>query len=131
MRARGSHALYPIPGWYYVQQTRLLEPATGEKAMIPSNITLANTKQGGFKEILTYELVDLELGSIRSNSWNRVLSFSGYLVDIVVMKGARFPPFTEREVDINKWVNGDIPVWDSTKISEKSEQKMNRLMNYK
>jgi hypothetical protein len=129
--ARGSHALYPIPGWYYVKQTRLLEPAMGEKAIIPSNIALSNTMQEEFRETSTYELEDLELGSITSASWNRVLSFSGYLVDIVIMKGARFPPFTEREVDINKWINGDIPVWDSTKISDKSEQKMNRLMNYR
>jgi hypothetical protein len=128
--ARGSHALYPIPGWYYVEQTRLLEPAMGKKVIVPPDITLANTMQEEFREIFIYELKDLELGSITSTSWNRLLAFSGYLVDIVVMKGARFPPFTEREIDINKWVNGDIPVWDSAKISEKSEQRMKQLMNY-
>ncbi len=129
--ARGSHALYPIPGWYYVKQTRLLEPAMGEKALVPSHIALANTMRNDFDKIFNYKLEDLKLESIESNSWNRLLAFSGYLVDIVVMKGARFPPFTEREVDINKWVNGDIPVWNSTKISKESEQRMDRLMNYK
>ena len=130
--ARGSHALYPIPGWYYVKQTRLLEPAMGDKAIVASHITLSGTTKQEFKKVFTYELKDLELGSINStkDSWNRLLAFSGYLVDIVVMKGARFPPFTERETDINKWVNGDIPVWDSTRISDESTQRINRLTNH-
>ncbi len=127
--ARGSHALYPIPGWYYVKQTRLLEPAMGEKLLAPSHVTLTSVTKGAFNEVLTYQLNDLELGSIKSTkeSWNRLLAFSGYLVDIVVMKGARFPPFTERELDINKWVNGDIPVWDSAKISNKSKRRIVQL----
>ena len=40
---------------------------------------------------------------LQATSWNRMLAFSGYLVDIVVMKGARFPPFTERETDVNEY----------------------------
>ncbi len=78
--------------------------------------------QEEFRKIFTYELKDQEPGSITSSSWNRMHAFSGYLVDIVIIKDARFPPFTEREMDINKWVNGDIPVWDSAKISNMSEQ---------
>ncbi len=57
-----------------------------------------------------------------------MLAFSGYLVDIIIIKGAKFPPFTERETCINEYVNGDIKVWDGAKISEKSEQRMNRLI---
>ncbi len=126
--ARGSHAIYPIPGWYYVKQTNLLEPAMGEKAIVPSE-ALVNKMQEEFREIFTYELKDLELGSITSSSWNRMLAFSGYLVDIIILKGAKFPPFTERETKINEYVNGDITVWDGAKISEKSKQRLNRLMN--
>ncbi len=129
--ARGSHAIYPIPGWYYVKQTRLLEPAMGDKAIVPSHITLSSVTKQEFKKVFTYELKDLELGSIKSSkgSWNRLLVFSGYLVDIVVMKGARFPPFTERETNINKWVNGYIPIWDGAKISDNSAKRMRRLVN--
>ncbi len=127
--ARGSHALYPIPGWYYVQQTKLLEPAMGEKAMVP-NEALANKMKEKFTEgIFTYKLKDLKLGSITSSSWNRLLAFSGYLVDIVIIKGAKFPPFTERETDIHEHVNGDITVWNGAMISENSRNRKNELMD--
>ncbi len=127
--ARGSHALYPVPGWYYVQQTKLLEPAMGEKAIVPNEAMADKMKEKLTEGVFTYKLKDLKLGSITSSSWNRMLAFSGYLVDIVVMKGARFPPFTERETDIDKHINGDITVWDGEKISKMSKRTINRLLD--
>ncbi len=50
---------------------------------------------------------------------------SGYIVDIIEVQNTKFPPFTKRELDIDKWVNGDekdvIYNWNPTKVEKKKE----------
>ena len=81
----------------------------------------------------TYVLKDLELGSITSNSWNSILAYSGYIVDIIGLQNAKFPPYTERELNIDKWVNGDeddeIYNWIPAKVEENIQENFVKLIN--
>jgi len=54
-------------------------------------------------------------------------------VDIIEVQNTKFPPFTKRELDIDKWVNGDeedvIYNWNPTQV-EKRKEGGNRSYEY-
>ncbi len=111
----------------------LVEPAGTDKILIPQEYSDKKDMGDIFKKTYTYKLKDLELGTITSSrSWNRILSFSGYIVDIIGSKNAKFPPYTARELNIDKWVNGDkvevIYDWDPKKIHQKAGKKFAELI---
>jgi hypothetical protein len=122
--ARGSHAPYPSPGHYAVYLLKrlpmLVEPAQAGKVLVPENIPHDKCRGDELKEVYPYKLKDLELGEITSNSWNSILAYCGCIVDIIGTQNAKFPPFTNRELDIDKWVNGDekdvIYEWNPAKV---------------
>ncbi len=134
--AKGSHAPYPAPGHYavyFLGKTVLVEPAGTGKALIPQEFDLNDDIKKKFKKSYQYRLKDLELGNINSNSWNSILAYSGYIVDILGTKNAKFPPYTERELNIDKWVNGDrkdrIYNWVPTKVEKEANDKFVALIN--
>jgi hypothetical protein len=134
--AQGSHAPYPAPGHYAVYLLKrlpmLVEPAGAGKVLIPENYPHDKDMGDELKEVYPYKLKDLELGAIRSDSWNSILAYSGYIVDIIGIQNAKFPPFTKRELDIDKWVNGDekdvIYNWNPTKVEEKTNERFVKLL---
>jgi hypothetical protein len=120
--ARGSHGILPLPGLYAVLEakTKILEEAAGgnrvlvSRGLFPGLDCLAASTA---VELVPYALLDLGLDEATSRSWNRVLIFSGNLVDVPGGTNARFPPFTARETDpvsyeegAPAWPVGDIPV---------------------
>ncbi len=135
--AQGSHAPYPAPGHYavylYKRLPMLVEPADAGKVLIPEDFTLDKCRGDELKEVYPYKLKDFKLGTITSNSWNSILAYSGYIVDIIGVQNAKFPPFTKRELDIDKWVNGDekdvIHDWDPTKVEVDAKDKFVRLID--
>ena len=122
--ARGSHAPYPSPGHYAVYLLKrlpmLVEPAQTAKLLVHEKLAHNDYRQDQLKEVYPYKLEDLKLGKITSNSPNSILAYSGYIVDIIGIQNAKFPPFTKRELEIDKWVNGDdkdvIYEWDPKKV---------------
>ena len=135
--AQGSHAPYPAPGYYAVYLHKrlpmLVEPAGTDKVLLPPGISYRDEIKKKFEEVYPYALKDLELGSITSNSWNSLLAYSGYIVDIIGLQNAKFPPYTERELNIDKWVNGDeddeIYHWIPAKVEENIQEKFVKLIN--
>ncbi len=134
--AQGSHAPYPAPGHYAVYLLKrlpmLVEPAEAGKVLIPEDFPHDKYRGDELKEVYPYKLKDFELGAITSNSWNSILAYSGYIVDIIGVQNAKFPPFTRRELDIDKWVNGDkkdvIYNWNPTKVEQKTNKKFVELL---
>ena len=130
--AKGSHAPYPAPGHYavYLLGKPIVEPAGTHTALIPEGFSLDNDKVNEIKEVYSYKLKDLELGAITSKS---ILAYSGYIVDILGPKNAKFPPFTKRELNIDKWVNGDkkdeIYVWKPEKVEEEYKDKYEDMID--
>ncbi len=129
--AGGSHAIYPVPGTYAVLLKKhiatLKESASCSKALIPPEYKVDIEKLKASISCFRYKLENLEINSITSNSWNRLLSFSGYLVDILGSVNARFPPFTDREVNIDNWVNKKVYQWKSKKIDEETSERIKEL----
>jgi len=84
------------------------------------------------EDLYSYNLKDLDLGNITSNSWNSILAYSGEIVDILGPQNAKFPPYIERELNINKWVNGDdndvIYKWIPEKAEKKVKEKFAKLI---
>lgn len=104
--AEGSHAVYPFPGNYAVfpisKGLKLVEEAGGSRnILVPRG---EQYKQIAGARLRSYRLVDLQIGSITSESWNRMLGFSGKFIDIFsvpfLSSNLNFPPFTEREANI-------------------------------
>lgn len=108
--AIGSHAIYPIAGTYTITGknsltssiTFLRESAGGETFLIPQNLTFEQTKN---TNAISYQLKNLEIENTTSASWNKALVFSGNIVDLLGPSNAKFPPYTEREKDSEKWIN--------------------------
>ena len=136
--AKGSHATYPVPGIYAVNPIDIIEtkePASTDKLLLPSSFSYdskMNEILRGNNNVISYKLKDLKLGSITSSSPNSLLAFSGYIVDIIGLTDAKFPPFTERETKIENWVNGteDDPVhdWDPDKVDKTTQVKLEKLV---
>ncbi len=137
--ALGSHAPYPVRGDYVVDPGKMLpslvEPARAGKGLIPSCYENNKSKVEEVfksKDVSFYKLADLELGSITSTSKNSILAFSGDVVDIIGGNNAKFPPFTKRETEIDKYVNGteDDPVhnWDPNKVDKTDNSKFAELV---
>ena len=136
--AKGSHATYPVPGIYAVNPIDIIEtkePASTDKLLLPSSFSYdskMNEILRGNNNVISYKLKDLNLGSITSSSPNSLLAFSGYIVDIIGLTDAKFPPFTERETKIENWVNGteDDPVhdWDPDKVDKTTQVKLEKLV---
>jgi hypothetical protein len=102
--ARGSHGIYPIPGPYAVLKSKvkiLKEAAGGNRVLVPPDMAgrLDLPADSAAVEIVPYALLDLGLDEATSLSWNRVLIFSGNLVDVPGGTNAGFPPFTAREAE--------------------------------
>ncbi len=129
--AKGSHAPYPAPGHYavYFGKRHEEEAATG-KVLCLEGIPVNKDIEKGLKEVINYKLKDLKLGNITSKS---VLAYSGYLVDILGPKDAKFPPFTKRELEIDTWVNGDnkdkIHEWKTSKVEETAKNEFEMLIH--
>ena len=130
--AKGSHAPYPAPGHYAVYlfgKPQEEQAATG-KVLCPEGISVNKDVEKGLKEVINYKLKDLKLGNITSES---ILAFSGYIVDILGPKNAKFPPFTKRELEIDTWVNGDnedkIYEWKTSKVEEAAKDEFEELIN--
>ena len=136
--AKGSHATYPVPGEYAVKPIDIVEtkePASTDKLLLPSSFSYDSKMDEimrGNNNVISYKLKDLKLGSITSSSPNSLLAFSGYIVDIIGLTDAKFPPFTERETNIENWVNGseDDPVhnWDPLKVDQATHIELKKLV---
>lgn len=110
--AEGSHAVYPFPGNYGVfpvgvSAIKLIEEAGGDKRILLPRGYQYHSIPGS--QLLSYQLRDLQIGRITSESWNNMLGFSGKFIDIFsipfVSGNLNFPPFTERETDIYQQVS--------------------------
>ena len=109
--AIGSHAIYPIAGTYTITGKNpvtssiefLREDAGGNTFLIPPNIDGSDTDNN---KTISYKLKNLEIENITSSSWNKALVFSGSIVDLLGPSNAKFPPYTEREKDSEKWTHG-------------------------
>ena len=104
--AKGSHAPYPASGLLrclYARKIASEEFAGTGKVLCPKGISVNKDVEKGPEEFIDYKLIDLKLGNITSKS---ILAYSGYIVDILGPKNAKFPPFTKREIEIDTWVNG-------------------------
>ncbi len=134
--AQGSHAPYPAPGHYAVYLLKrlpmLVEPADAGKVLVPEKFSHDKCRGDEIKESYPYKLNDFDLGTITSNSWNSILAYSGCIVDIIGLQNAKFPPFTKRELDVDKWVNGDdkdvIYEWNPEKEEKETKDKFVRLL---
>ncbi|WP_018250211.1 InlB B-repeat-containing protein [Orenia marismortui] len=119
--AKGSHALYPVPGHYLCIAKKVLplkEPAGDslnentlfkvseedkennkwQRVLFPAETNPENGKD--------YNLKALNLDQLSSHGANSPLLFSGAWVDVLggaFSTNAKFPPFTEREKDITSW----------------------------
>lgn len=115
--ARGSHAIFPAPGWYQVSGAligfipyELYEPAgitDGFEAIIPELLRLGEVPWLKKNKLLELDMdmkIDMELEG------QEYLAFSGAWVDILGLgQGARFPPFTKR-APYSYWTeNADRP----------------------
>jgi hypothetical protein len=110
--AYGSHALYPRAGIYYVDPHIISdEENVGE---IPASSFGGREPACGDGRVLSfdpgngeqaYSLRPLDMGSISTESADaeRAFLFSGFWVDGVLHKNARFPPFLERFHSIESW----------------------------
>ncbi len=133
--ARGSHAPYPVPGNYAVyllNNSIFVEPAGAGKALLPPGFSCNKKNVNELEDISSYNLKDLDLGNITSKSWNNILAYSGEIVDILGPQNAKFPPYTERELNINKWINGDdkddkIYKWMPDKVEKSFKEKFTKL----
>ena len=129
--AKGSHAPYPAPGHYavYMFGDPLVEPAGTHKVLIHEDLSLDNATVNEINEVYSYKLKDLGLDAVTSKS---ILAYSGYIVDIIGFKNAKFPPFTNRELEIDKWVNGDadeeIYDWIPSKVEEGTRDRFASLI---
>lgn len=118
--AEGSHAVYPYPGWYksFIEEhagcpwpdspfTNPLLHASGwdaDQILLPPD-----APQGALKR---YDLRDLGVGRITSSSWNGILAFSGWMIDVLGDTNARFPPYTTREKNPEGYFSGaDTVAW--------------------
>jgi hypothetical protein len=108
----------------------IVESAGTHTTLIPEDYSLDNDIVNEIKEVYSYKLKDLELGTITSKS---ILAYSGYIVDILGPKNAKFPPFTKRELNIDKWVNGNmkdvIHVWKPEKVEEETKVEFAKLID--
>ncbi|OFZ37663.1 MAG: hypothetical protein A2385_01890 [Bdellovibrionales bacterium RIFOXYB1_FULL_39_21] len=149
--AKGSHAIYPAIGNYTFtilkdKLTLLSEPAGGKNLLLPSDLQLinnsiANEDNSGIVDynadkgeslptkifLERFALRSLDIGEITSHSWNNVLAFSGNLVDVLGWNDAKFPPFTEREIQTALWVN-EADWGDSSKMPEASYEAMRQII---
>lgn len=119
--AKGSHGIYPLSGLYAVLEAKvkvLEEAAGGNRVLVSRDAldTLGGLTDSTAVEVVPYTLLDLGLDEATSLGWNRVLIFSGNLVDVPGATNARFPPFTARETDPTSygeqaapWPVADIP----------------------
>ena len=111
----------------------LVEPADAGKVLVPEKFSNDKCRGHEIKESYTYKLKNFDLGTITSNSWNSILAYSGYIVDIIGLQNARFPPFTKRELEVDKWVNGDeddvIYEWIPAKVEKNTKDKFAKLLD--
>ncbi|MGR3317256.1 MAG: hypothetical protein ACUZ8O_02080 [Candidatus Anammoxibacter sp.] len=158
--AKGAHALYPIPDDYEIHLSNekvsnavhwilnfakkfipllssydLKDDANYKKILFPPEVEIKENYRDN-KDIWNYELIDLKLGNITTNdnAHNKILAFSGFLIDMPGLKNAKFPPFTYRELNMDDWVNGTdtakgaITVWQtSEKLNERKREIENDL----
>lgn len=125
--ARGSHALYPLSGWYFVDGLKLnwkigqlAEPAG---IVTPLSVQLGILSLGDNKMLFPnsddfsyqskYTLKSLELGEMDESN---PLNFSGYWVDALGPSNGKFTPFLARENNVSTWCSaatsfdmGNIP----------------------
>ena len=129
--AKGSHAIYPALGTYTFTMlkdklTLLSEKAGGKFVMLPSDLRTHPEIEKSLN-IERFKVKSLDIGRITSHSWNSVLAFSGYLVDVIGWNDARFPPFTKREMYPNKWIEGADWV-DPSKLPKESRSSMKEIL---
>jgi hypothetical protein len=130
--ARGSHGIYPIPGLYAVLEgkVKLLEEAAGgNRILVPQDLSRSvdHLADSTAVEIVPYELLDLGLDVATSLSWNRVLIFSGKLIDVPGSTNASFPPFTNRETDPISYGEGAV-LWPVAEIPSSARDHIELLM---
>ncbi len=112
---------------YLTNHSLFIEPAGAGKALIPPGFSCEKENVNKLESIFSYKLKDLDLGNITSNSWNSILAYSGEIIDILVLQNAKHPPYNERELNINKWINGEgkyeILKWNSDKVENNDKKK--------
>ncbi len=141
-KAQGSHGVYPIKGNYNVSMVlynsnsdnysvdALVEGADGKQILYPSEIKFNKEKLAqNYSKNASYKIKNLELGRITSYSWNRALAFSGDMVDVLGPSNAKFPPFTAREFNIEKYVLGDECNIDLDEELLKAKQKLDEIQD--
>jgi hypothetical protein len=123
--ARGSHAIYQSVGTYKIL-------ALGK---IPLDFLPANEPAGGFKNVIrpenlvsrrgfpAYKLIDLSFYELTSSSPNRILAFSGFLVDVPGTVNAHFSPFLEREMLATAWVT-EAATWAPDSLPKSTLEQM-------
>jgi hypothetical protein len=130
--ARGSHGIYPLPGLYAVLEGKvklLKEAAGGNRVLVPPDLarSLDRPADSTTVEIVPYSLLELGLDEATSFSWNRILIFSGSLVDVPGSTNAKFPPFTTREMDPASYGDG-AALWPVDRIPESSRDHIDLLI---
>jgi len=102
--AKGAHAIYPTYGFYSVlnygsELISLIEPAgsvNSSKILLPSNLNSQDNTSISLQK-LDYSVL-------------KYLSFSGYWVDVLASKGAKFPPFMR--TPYANWLSDTNTVFD-------------------
>ncbi len=118
--AEGSHAVYPYPGRYksFIEEhagcpwpdSPFTNPMIHASGWDMDQILLPPGAPAG--AVNRYDLRDLGVGRITSSSWNRILAFSGWMIDVLGETNARFPPYTARETKPEAYFSGaDTVAW--------------------
>jgi hypothetical protein len=107
----------------------LKEAAGGNRVLVPRNMMpgLERLTDSTAVEIVPYELLDLGLDEATSFSWNRVLIFSGNLVDVPGSTNARFPPFTARESNPMSY-GAEATLWPVVEMPKSARDHMELLI---
>ena len=107
--AKGSHALYPVVGTYRIylrkQKEALREEAGGGPFLIPSGVSEFETKH----TIHNYYLKDLRIWDSNSSSDNYLISYGGALADGILFANSSFPPYTDRELEVDSYLDWSDP----------------------
>jgi hypothetical protein len=132
--AKGSHGIYPIPGYYAVVgggAKLLKESVGGNRVLIPPRLVadLEGLSDSRIVDLVTYRLTDLGLDEATSSSWNRILVFSGDVVDVLGTSNAKFPPFTPREMNPTSY-GRNAETWPVDRIPTSARDHVDLLVEF-
>ena len=131
--ARGGHGVFPVGTNYRVYPAGFGAHSNGRTGVIgaiPANDMRSNPQNNRIgRNIIvspslnsnfnSYELKRLDLAAASDPSIvENVIAFSGSFVDLLGSNDAKFPPFTERERDAQRWVADSTDVFNWNNINQ-------------